>query len=471
MGQEITQGRFSTEDFLCFGERLERETRLLESWLLEGCFERGHHLGGVELEAWLVDGEAAPAPLNQASIERIGDSLVVPELARFNLELNSQPRALCGGVLSHLADELAATWNKCDLLARDQGARMAMIGILPTVTQADLCLDNMSPLRRYHALDEQLFKLRGGEAVELDIVGRERLRLHHLDVMLEAATNSLQIHLRINPDQAVRYYNASKILAAPLVALSANSPYLFGRDLWDETRVPLFEQAVAVGGDALTRRVTFGVRYLRRSVMELFQANLDRYPVLLPRLLGQADDRLAHLCLHNGTIWRWNRPLVGFSDQGVPHLRIEHRVLPAGPSLEDCVANAALYFGLVFSLANAPEPPETQLSHAAAGNFYRAARHGLAARVVWLDGRSGALMRLCTQRLLPMAMAGLVSMGIDPAEAAHWLGIVRERLRRRQTGALWQRRWVARHGRDMRGLTLAYLERQERGGPIHQWEV
>ncbi|OOZ37134.1 glutamate-cysteine ligase family protein [Solemya velesiana gill symbiont] len=472
MGQEIADSRFSDEDFIAFRERLERETRLLDAWLNDGVFPPAEHVGGFELETWLVDSAGDPAPINDLCLEKLSDPLVVPELAKFNLELNGHPATLTGNALSCLADGLNKTWGGCDRLAAEHGARLAMIGILPTVTEDHLSPENMSPLQRYKALDEQLYRLRGGAPLSMDIEGRERLRFVHDDVMLESATTSFQIHLKVDVEKAVRFYNASKILSAPMVALSANSPYLFGADLWDETRIPLFEQAVYVGESELTKRVTFGIRYLRNSIMDLFEANKDRYPVLLPRLMEESEEQFPHLRLHNGTIWRWNRPLVGFNDQGVPHLRIEHRVVPAGPVVDDCMANAAFYFGVVHALSTMDEPPEMRLLfEQARDNFYKAARFGLHARVEWLDGKRCDMDELCNELLGSLARQGLEALGIERAEIERWLGIIERRLDSGQTGAVWQRAWVERHGRDMRGLTQAYIERQASGRVVSEWSL
>ncbi len=472
MGQEIEDSRFDAKDFREFEARLTRETELLGAWFHDGAFSRGGHKGGFELEAWLVDAAGHPAGINQAYLQRLDNPLVVAELATFNVELNSTPLSLEGDAFSRMAQELEATWVNCNRVAEEFGARMAMVGILPTVSTEQLNLAHMTPMRRYRALNEQVLRQRRRRPITLNIRGREDLRLQHHDVMLESAATSFQIHLKVDPGEAVRIYNAAKILSAPMVALCANSPYLFGRDLWDETRIPLFEQAVAVGASDLTKRVSFGIRYAEHSIFECFQANLARYPVLLPQALDEAEHRLPHLRLHNGTVWRWNRPLIGFDRDGTPHLRIEHRAVASGPSVADSIANAAFYFGAVRALADLPAAPEKRLPfERARDNFYTAARHGLEAAVTWLDGRHCGVAELLQAQLLPLARRGLDTLGIDRDEARLWLGIIEERLHRGKTGANWQRAFVRRRGADMAALTQAYLDHQRAGQPVHEWPV
>ena len=472
MGQEIDASRFTQSDFDTFGLRLREETDLLESWFRDGVLPSTEKFGGFELEACLVGSDLGPAPIIEPFLERLADPLVVPELATFNAEINGTPQRLQGAAMSRLAAELEATWERCGRAASELHARLAMIGILPTVRPEHLAMSNMSPLKRYRALNEQILHLRHGRPLTLKIQGKDHLFLEPRDVMMESAATSFQIHLKVAPEEATRIYNWSKVLAAPMVAVSANSPFLFGYDLWEESRIPLFEQAVSVGGSFFCERVTFGLRYAEDSVLECFRANLDRFPVLLPQIMDEPPERLAHLRLHNGTVWRWNRPLIGFDDSGAPHLRIEHRVVPAGPTVSDSIANAALYFGAVQSLAGETESAERRLPFIVAkSNFYNAARDGLGTELVWLDGRSSTLHQVLTDDLLPRARQGLTELGIDASEIDLWLGIIEGRLQTGQTGSRWQRAWVQRYGRDPTALTAAYLERQQSGRPAHEWTL
>jgi gamma-glutamyl:cysteine ligase YbdK (ATP-grasp superfamily) len=477
MGQEIESVRFSPDDFAAFSARLKDETTLLESWFQSGNFSRRDRMGGFELEAWLVDRQERPAPINDVFLKRLDNAMVVPELARFNVELNDHPQHLWGTAFSRFEASLGATWQQCTRVAGELDARLVMIGILPTVREEELSQENMSDLRRYSALNEQVLRLREGEPLQLDINGREHLKTSNKSVMLEAATTSFQLHLKVHPDKAVRAYNASIMASAPLVAIAANSPFLFGHDLWNETRVPLFEQSVSVGGLAGAshgplRRVTFGSGYARRSLLECFQENEQHYPVLLPMSFNEGLEQMAHVRLHNGTIWRWNRPLIGFDYDGLPHLRIEQRVLPAGPTIVDMIANAAFFHGLVQSLVKQEDAPEAQLSFSAArDNFYAAAKRGLDAHVHWMGEERGVLRTLVMERLLPMARSGLEQLEIDRTDIDRYLWVIEARVLSGQTGADWQREAAALCGNDLAVMMAAYRERQESGQPVHEWDL
>lgn len=473
MGQEIVTQYFRKQDFDRYGARLHDEMALLRQWFAEGRFATGGATGGYEVEAWLVDPAGRPAAINESFLRSMNNPLVVPELSSFNIEFNTTPQPMRGDALRRMHTELDATWAQARAAAATLGADVLAIGILPTVRETDLVLANVSHLTRYRALNEQILRQRKGYPIRIEIAGRQGIELSHSDVMLEAAATSFQIHLKVDPREAVRYYNASVLLSAPMVAATANSPYLFGRDLWDETRIPLFEQAVSVRAPRSGRpdRVTFGHGYVQESILECFEENLLRYPVLLPENLDGPVEELAHVRLHNGTIWRWNRPLIGFGADGTPHLRMEHRVIPSGPGNIDMIANAAFYFGLVHQLATRMTPPEDELGFdQARANFYAAARNGLQSRVVWLDGDAVPVRALLLEQLIPMARTGLEEQGFDQSDTDTYIGIIEARVRSWCNGASWQREWVARHGPDMAALTRAYLQRQHGGAPVHEWE-
>lgn len=476
MGQEINKGHFNKQDFTCFSESLAKETSLLNKWFASGGLSSRPAVGGFEMEAWLVDRQAMPTPNNVAYLEQLANPLVVPELSKFNVELNGTPQVLHGDALRRLHTELQVTWQTCTDTAQQMGNYLVMTGVLPTIAEQDLTLANMSRMTRYRALNEQVMRMRQGRPLQLDINGREHLLSTHYDVMLESAATSFQIHTQVPLDKAVRYYNAAIIASAPMVAVSANSPFLFGKNVWEETRIPLFEQAVEVGGlggaaFGPLKRVSFGSGYARDSVMEVFTENMEHFPVLLPVAFDSPADKLDHLRLHNGTIWRWNRPLIGFDDDGTPHLRIEHRAVSAGPSIVDAIANAAMYYGLSQALAERQAPLEWELDFAVArDNFYAAAKNGLQAKLHWQNKHVSA-QSLLLEELLPLAHKGLQSLEIAREDIEDYLGIIEARVQTGKTGSCWQRQRAAQLGGDLRAMTEDYLGWQQRGLPVHEWSL
>lgn len=476
MGQDVSSSRFTRQDFRAFERQLQQETEELQQWFLDRAFVADGLTAGFEMEAWLIDHDQRPAPVNEAFFSRSNNPMIVPELAQFNIEFNVEPQSLRGLALTKLRDEIDTTTRLCRHIAGEMDIDVLMMGILPTLTETDLTLANMSQTERFRALNEQVLRQRKGQPLNLTIQGAEHLRVSHFDVMLESAATSFQIHLQVPPDQAVRYYNASCIVSAPLVAACANSPYFFGKDLWDETRIPLFEQSVALhacdtSDCSMLSRVTFGNAYIGESLFESFTENLRCFPVLLPARLDEQMP-MAHVRLHNGTIWRWNRPLIGFDDRGRPHLRIEQRVVPAGPTVADSIANAAFYYGLVHELAMQECPPETQLPfQTTRENFYKAARLGLRASIPWLDGQTVPLTQLIVDSLLPQARRGLERLDIARNDIDDYLGIIEARVRSGRNGAGWQRAYVAKYGLDAAPLTATYLANQLQGIPVHEWSL
>lgn len=479
MGQDIKDSHFSPADFTRFDSALAGETDELRACFNDRKFVRTHPVAGYELETWLVDRDFNPYPCNDRFLDRLDDSLapwIVPELARFNIELNARPWDLRGDVLTRIFDELGDMWRRASRSAAELDARLVMIGILPTVQRSQLTLDSMSDRDRYRALNEQVFLMRGGEPVHLHIEGVETLDMHHDDVMLESAATSLQVHIQVEQDRAAAYYNAAQVLAAPVVAATGNSPFFLGKDLWAETRIPVFEQSVNTRNrrDDQYRtpaRVTFGRDYLQQSLLELFNENLERFPALLPFCSDDHETPLYHLRLHNGTIWRWNRPLIGADETGAMHLRIEHRVIAAGPTVLDTVANAAMFWGLVHAMADDDRDWRKELSFGEArDNFYRCARLGLDAEVEWLEGSRGPVKALLLDSLLPMARRGLRALDVDDADIDRFIGVVERRVERRRTGAEWQRGYARLHGRDMPALMREYWSQQESGRAVADWE-
>ncbi|MEK9628546.1 MAG: hypothetical protein VW455_05955 [Nitrospinota bacterium] len=478
MGREISSTDFTENDFKEFEKRLRNESLILRHWFEEGDLEDSEGLCGFELEAWLVDQDLNPAPRNEEFLQRVNNPLVVPELAKFNVEINSTPHPIQGNLLSSMKKELTKVWSLCEKHAEEMGIGVLAIGIHPKLQDEFLKIANMTPMKRYMALNQQVLKLRDDKPLNLNIEGRENLQIQHRDVMLEATITSLQIHLQVSPKLAARHYNISQILSAPMVAVTANSPFLFGKELWDETRIPVFEQSVEVAsfrdrqGDQIGR-VHFGTGLLKDSLFEPFLENLDGFPVLLPLVTDDDPSWLNHLRLHNGTIWRWNRPLIGLDKHGKPHLRIEHRVNSSGPSITDTIANIAFYVGLDRYFISQEEPLESTFSFKnIKENFYNAARYGFNSKIKWKKGKLLSMQSLLTEILIPAARKGLQIYGVDKNDIAFYIDeIISNRVLSMRNGANWQRSFISKSGRNFHAMTQSYYENQKQDIPVHLWKV
>lgn len=477
MGDEIEYKHFKQTDYQQFVSRLQDETSLLKQWFDSRQFSASPLMAGYELEAWLINKTGHPAPINKEFLDLANNPMLSPELAKFNIELNVEPERLGNNVLSNFEHQLNELWGQCASTAESLDSQFLGIGILPTLQDSDLTLKNISLLDRYRALNEQVLRQRNGLEIELNISGTEHLQVTHKDVMLEAAATSLQIHIQVPQGLAARYYNTSILLSAPMVAISANSPCLFGKRLWQETRIPVFEQAVPAGGysGAATgpvHRVSFGSGYARESLFECFIENLEHFPVLLPVHYQGELAEMKHLRLHNGTIWRWNRPLIGYDVDGTPHLRIEHRVCAAAPSMIDNIANIAFYYGLVHYYATCDEPPENIIPFADTKNdFYRCAQLGLKHKTKWLGKDVDTMQKIILDELLDHAQTGLYKLGINQDDANRYLSIIEQRVKNNSTGSQWQLNFLNAHQDNKNLLTLNYLKNQKTGQPVHEWDL
>jgi hypothetical protein len=467
VGQEIKAAGFTEADKVRFAARLAEETAIARALYDSGRFSSAGHMLGFEIEIWILDHNYFPASINQQLLEAIDNPLVVPELSRFNLELNCDPLVLEGDALGRAYDALTSVWAQCNSVAHRLDANLVLIGTLPTIRDEDLTLANMSPLNRFYALNSEVLRSRGGRPLHVDILGRGHLVSEHSDVMLEAATTSFQVHLKAPADLAHLYYNASIAASGPVLAACGNAPFLFGKTLWEETRIPLFEQSVVAPGPA---RVCMGSGFAACSLMEIFEENARDYEALLPIAFEDAPEAMRHLRLHNGVIWRWSRPLIGFDEDGAPHFRVENRILPAGPSFVDMMANAALFLGLARAIALAGETGTGGLSfEEAKQNFYTAARLGLDAVLYWPGQGVIGADRLLLERLIPAARAGLADLGVEDPRG--FLDVIEARVRSRQTGAAWQRQALEACGGDLFALMAAYCEGQRSGAPVHEWDL
>jgi CBS domain-containing protein len=488
MGLQHTTEPADPAQMRTFVRALLEDIHALERMLSEGRFERGVRRIGAEQEMFLVDRELGPAPVAMEVLAAAREGRLTTELGRFNLEANASPRTFAGGCLSAMQAEIEELVGLADRAASECSARVLLCGILPTLARGDLTLANMTPLPRYRALNDVLLAMRGGDAFRITISGEDELDIKHDNVMLEACNTSFQLHFQVAPSEFAKLYNVAQLITAPVLAAAVNSPLFMAQRLWHETRIALFSSAIddrsAIrSARELKPRVTFGDRWVESSVLEIFREQIARFRVMLAMSTGEdpmvAIDRgvapsLGALCLHNGTIYRWNRAVYGIHD-GVAHLRIENRALPSGPTVLDEVANAAFFFGLMSGVTAEIGDPRARMDfERARENFFMAARHGLEGRLTWLDGETIGAAELISKRLLPLAREGLAQSGIDPADIDRYLGVVSERVARGRTGARWildayQALGDTPAGARERQITGAMLEAQHTGHPLHEW--
>ncbi|MFF7714105.1 glutamate-cysteine ligase family protein [Streptomyces sp. NPDC087659] len=494
MGEKIVAGGFDLSDRQRYRRKLQQCLAGLGRLLTEKRFDRPRNLMGLEIELNLAGSDGLPRMMNAEVLDRIASRDFQTELGMFNLEVNIAPHRLAGRVLDQLAEELRTGLGYAHRKAVEVDAGIVMIGILPTLDGKDLVSANLSDVDRYVLLNDQIVAARG-EDFTLDIEGVEHLSCTSSSIAPEAACTSVQLHLQVTPGRFAQVWNAAQAVAAVQIAVGANSPFLFGKELWRESRPPLFQQATdtrppELQAQGVRPRTWFGERWVS-SAYELFEENLRYFPALLPicddeEPLRVLDDggvpRLQELVLHNGTVYRWNRPVYGLAD-GVPHLRVENRVLPAGPTVTDVVANAAFYYGLVRALAEEPRPLWTRMPfETAAANFETACRHGIEAELEWpRPGRGSGLTRvpavkLVRDELLPLAAAGLDAWNVEPADRDFYLGVIEGRCRRRVNGASWQvdafhRALDAGLDRQdaLAAVTRRYSVLMHSDEPVHTW--
>ena len=491
MGQDVSAVVFSGEDRQRYRQKVRTCLDVFARMLRESRFEAERRSVGLEIELNLTDEQGDPAMANARALEAIADADFQTELGRFNVEINVPPRLLEGNIASELEEAVRGSLNRAEERARTVGAHMMLIGILPTVMDRHLTADSFSENPRYELLNQQIFAARG-EDLEISISGVERLQTFADTIAPEAACTSVQLHQMVDPEAFADYWNAAQAIAGPQVAVAANSPFFFGKELWRETRIALFEQATDTRPEELKAqgvrpRVWFGERWIN-SIFDLFEENVRYFPALLPvcededpvETLDRGDTpTLPELRLHNGTVYRWNRPIYDVV-RDRPHLRVENRILPAGPSVVDIAANAALYYGLLRTLVEEERPLWSRMSFSAAeDNFHAGAREGIDARLYWPGVGEVPATELVLRRLLPAAHEGLDRAGIDTEDRDRLLGIIERRCVTMQNGAAWQAGAFHRLYEDrkldrleaLRRMTVIYREHMHANEPVHEWPL
>jgi gamma-glutamyl:cysteine ligase YbdK (ATP-grasp superfamily) len=489
VGKEVKGTTYSGEQRRVYRRKVQLSLDVFETMLAQSSFDFERSLTGMEIECNLVDELYQPAMANRKVLAAIADPAFQTELGAYNIEFNVPPRPLPGTSALELEADVRASLNAAEDKANQHGAHIVMIGILPTLMPDHLTGAWMSESVRYRALNDSIFVARG-EDIVIDISGPEPLSLETGSIAPESACTSMQLHLQVSPAKFADNWNAAQVLAAPQLALGANSPYFLGHQLWAETRIELFAQATDTRPDELKAqgvrpRVWFGERWIT-SIFDLFEENVRYFPSLLPELsdedpvaelaAGRAP-RLPELRLHNGTIYRWNRPVYDVVE-GRPHLRVENRVLPAGPTVVDMLANAAFYYGALRALSEEDRPLWTQMSFAAAKeNFVNAARHGMAARLYWPGMGTVTTDELVLRQLLPLADEGLRRWEVAATVRDRYLGVIEGRAKTGLNGAAWQVQTVTAlqdgltRPRALAEMLCRYTERMHSNEPVHTWEL
>lgn len=472
-----------------FYQDILREIHTLDRMIESNAFVNTTPYIGAEQELCLVNKYGQVANLNQKIITALADDKIKTELGQFNLEINLEPQILTGEVLSNMELDIIDYLDRINHVANEYDGKTYLGGILPTLRYLDLSIDNITPDRRYYELVQSIAKQRGKD-YELRIQGEDELHMRHDSVFLEAATTSFQIHLEVPPHQFALMYNIAQMIAAPLLAISANSSVLFQKKLWHESRIALLRQAINVSKTPINTRsshsrVSFGQRWVNESILELFREDVSKHkPLIFPQKESpnrndhSKDDHLRSLQNFNSTIYRWNRPVYGYAD-GTPHLRIENRILPSGPTVADQMANAALWYGLMYGLYDQKVNPRLVMDfNTARNNFTVAARNSMYAIFDWYDGHSYTAYDLIMHKLLPIAAHGLGFLNIDPTDIDFYLNLISERCKAQTNGAIWMNKSVQSLTKaqvaepDIYGSIVTFShEMQAQNIPIHQWEV
>ncbi len=491
MGAPQVKATSTAKQLQAFEKHLLNDLHALNKMLKEGMFEIDKTRIGAEQEFCLVDKHYKPAGKNIEMMDLLkGNPLFTTELARFNMEINASPQIFSKNCLSIMEKEILDNLDAAHQAADSLGIKVILTGILPTLRKFDFSMHNLTPYERYYALCESINKLRG-KNYDLNISGIDELFSEHDSPLIEAANTGFQVHLQIKPDEFVDMYNISQAITAPVLASATNSPILFGKRLWKETRIALFSQSVDTRNHKehareMSPRVTFGDHWLEKSILEIYKEDIVKYRVLLNTEInenvfekletGTAPDLMA-LKVHNSTVYRWNRACYGISE-GKAHLRIENRVLPAGPTVKDEMANAAFWLGLMVGVHDKYGDITQRMDFdVAKNNFLKASVHGLDTKLFWLDNKSYAAGDLILHELLPLAKAGLKKQKVNNAEIEEYLGIIEERVQKVRTGSYWQLKSfnklvkTATKEEVLAAITASTIQNQKDNTPVHNWKL
>ena len=488
MGEQNIEEHASESSRQEFMKSLLEEVRALEAMLDKGMVESGVSRIGAEQEMFLIDEAHKPALTALEVLKKLDDERFTHELGLFNIEANLSVQELKADCLRRMENETQEVYAKARKAAHQCDSEIALVGILPTLTMDDLGLDSMVPIPRYHALNDAIMALRGND-LQFTINGTDQLVVKHDNLMFEACNTSFQVHFQVSPNDFARLYNIAQTVTGPLLAAAVNSPLLLGKRLWHETRISVFEYSVDARSTThqtrgLKPRVHFGNNWVDKSVTEIFKEDIARFRVILTTetendplaMVAQGiAPKLKALCLHNGTVYRWNRACYGVHNN-VPHLRIENRVIPAGPTVIDEIANTAFFVGMMAGMADQyGDVRELITFDDIKANFLAAARGGIRAQMNWFGDTHMPVRKLILDELLPLAEHGLQKYKVDQKDIDKYLGVLHDRVSTRRNGARWALESLnGMHGRGtedqrLRCLVGSMVEQQSTGLPISEW--
>lgn len=478
----------SRKDKANYIHQLLKDIDALDKMIKDDLIEKTPIRIGAEQEFCLIDDEYNPRHNSLDVLETIDDEHFTTEIGNFNLEINLDPFVLTDDCFSKLANQLHELLEKAERAAEKHGNRVLLTGILPTLSLDHITIDNMTDVRRYNVLNEAIKESRSDD-FEIHIKGVDELNLLHDSVMLEGCNTSFQMHLQINPDEFCESYNWAQAISGPVLSICTNSPLLFGKELWSETRIALFTQSVDTRANSFLlnekqSRVSFGSEWTTGSVTDIFKDNISRFRSLLTsefvkdsvEMLDNGEiPKLKALCLHNGTVYRWNRACYGVGG-GKPHLRIENRYIPSGPTVSDEIANMMFWVGLMVGKTKKYENIHTKMDFKDVKmNFFNAARYGMATQFYW-NGEFVPSHKLILDEFLPMAYRGLYSMGVSPRDAEHYLTMIENRVRS-YTGSQWMKasyRNLLKNYKPFEALqimTSSMYDKQQKDFPVSTWRV
>ncbi len=494
MGESRVNKPSSQKDLQKFTKALLQDVKSLEYMLDHDWFEKGIHRIGAEQEMVIIDNNTyRPAPINTKVLPQLEQyEWLDTELAMFNLETNFIPRELKGDCFSQMLDESSYQLKIIREALEPFEADILLTGILPTIRKSDLDYKYLTPKKRYLALMEAVRQQLATDSFEFRLSGIDELMIKHDSPLLEACNTSFQVHLQVSPNQFAKFYNVSQALAGPVMAIAANSPLVFGRRLWHESRIAMFQQALDTRGTRAnmrerSARVHFGRDWVHESILEIHKEDITRFRVLLAADVNEDSQlmiqegkvpKLRALQVHNSTVYRWNRPCYGISENGKPHLRIENRVFPSGPTSIDEIANSAFWLGCMIGLTSEVDDIRKKVSFAdISDNFIKSAQFGIDSKFNWFDDQKIPAVELILKELLPLAHKGLKQQKVNDTDIDKFLGIIEDRAKKHMTGARWQLRAYTKlmeqtnRSEALTVLTASMLQNQKKNLPIHKWKM